>query len=381
MGMEPSPRPPSINPRAMWIVLSNTLLLGVLLLCFWKLRTIVSWVLIAGFLALAFEPLVAWLTRHRFKRGWAVLTLALVLLGAGVAISATFAPKVVDQAAELSSRGPELIQKIEDSAPVSWADRRFQVLDKVQAAIDERRSGGGVGEVAGPAMAIVGGVLHGLAATVTVISLTIFMLLFGGKVVEKGLAWLKPGQRERWRTLAGRMRKVVGGYVAGTFVVAGIGGVAMGVTLAVLGVPYFLPLALVMVVLGIIPFLGSALGAVILTAVTFAAAGPRQALIFAVVYLVYQQVENEVLQPVVQRRTLKMNPLLITFALLAGTGLAGVVGTLLALPAAGALQVMLQDTLQRRQARSNRILQDEGPGSPALTASLSPQSERRIDSH
>ena len=63
---------------------------------------------------------------------------------------------------------------------------------------------------------------------------------------------------------------------------------------------------------------------------------------------VYQQVENHLLQPLVQRRTLRMNPLLITLALLAGTGLAGVLGTLLALPVAGAIQVLLQDALQRR---------------------------------
>jgi len=92
--------------------------------------------------------------------------------------------------------------------------------------------------------------------------------------------------------------------------------------------------------------------AVVIVGVTFATAGSTAALVATGVYLAYQQIENHVLQPIVQTRTLKMNPLLIVLALLVGTGLFGVLGALLALPIAGALQVLLEDVLTRRPARA-----------------------------
>jgi predicted PurR-regulated permease PerM len=338
--------PRAVSPRAVWIVLINASALALGLALLWHLRTIVSWVLVALLIALALQPAVAWLTRHRIRRGWAVATVFIVVMGLVVAMVATLVPMVTEQARELAARAPELIERVEESRLVGWADRQFRVLDRVQAAIGEL-----LGDVAQPALAVAKGVLGGLAGVVTVVVLAVFMLLFGDEVIAKSLQWVAPDRRENYVRLLRRMRRVVGGYVAGTLVVAGIGGVVMGTTLALLGVPYFLPLGLTMMVLGIIPFLGSALGAVLLVGMAFASSGLYPGLITAVVYLVYQQVENELLQPLVQRRTLRMNPLIITLALLAGTGLAGVLGALLALPIAGAIQVLLQDALERRQAR------------------------------
>lgn len=341
-----SDTPPAVSPRAVWIVLVNVVALALGLVLLWKLRTIVSWVLVALLIALSFHPVVAWLTRHRIRRGWAVSLVFLSVMSVVVAMVATLVPMVAEQGRELAGRAPQLIERVEESRLVRWADRHFQMLDKVQSAIREL-----LGDVAQPALAVAKGVLGGLAGAVTVVVLALFMLLFGNEVVDKSLQWLPPDRRQHWLVLLKRMRRVVGGYVAGTLIVAAVGGVVMGTALALLGVPYFLPLGLLMMVLGVIPFLGSALAAVLIVGVTFASAGANPGLISAAVYLVYQQVENELLQPLVQRRTLRMNPLIVTLALLAGTGLASVLGALLALPVAGAIQVLLQDALERRQAR------------------------------
>src|SRR5690606_10871698 len=125
----------------------------------------------------------------------------------------------------------------------------------------------------------------------------------------------------------------------------------MGTTVAALGVPYYLPLGLAMIFLGIIPYVGSAIASVLLIGVTFASQGWKEAAICSAVYVVYQQIENEVLHPVVQRRTIKMNALLIALVMLIGTAAAGVVGALLALPVAGAIQIALGDALAQRRAR------------------------------
>jgi predicted PurR-regulated permease PerM len=148
-----------------------------------------------------------------------------------------------------------------------------------------------------------------------------------------------------------RIHRCVGRYVAGSVLISLIGGGVTMVTLFLLGVPYFLPLGLMMAVLGLIPFIGAFIGGVLIVGTTFASAGPHAGLIALVVFLAYQQVENHLLQPFIQRRTLRMNPLLIALAMLAGTAFAGILGALLALPVAGAVQILAQDMLARRQER------------------------------
>jgi predicted PurR-regulated permease PerM len=190
-----------------------------------------------------------------------------------------------------------------------------------------------------------------MAAFITVVVLAAFFLAFGKDLFEKALLWLPPRKRGHWEELGLRMHRTVGRYVAGSVFISLIGGVVTTVTLLLLGVPYFLPLGLVMAVLGLIPFIGAFLGGALIIGTTFASAGTHAGLISVAVFLVYQQVENHLLQPFIQRRTLRMNPLLIALAMLAGTAFAGILGALLALPVAGALQILAQDLLARRHAR------------------------------
>src|SRR5919106_1633762 len=157
------------------------------------------------------------------------------------------------------------------------------------------------------------------------------------------------------------MHRRVGGYVSGTLLIALIAGAVNGTTLAILGNPYFLPLGLVMIVLGVIPWIGSALGALLVASTTFAAQGAKPALIVIAIYLVYQQVEGHLLQPLVQRHTIRMNPLLIAIVMLIGTALTGLLGALLALPVAGAVHVVLQDLLADRERKWRRQEPLEGP--------------------
>jgi predicted PurR-regulated permease PerM len=330
----------------------------------WKLRLLVSWVLVALFMALALQPAVWWLTRHHFRRGLAVLVVFVVLFAIVGVMLSTVVPMLIDQGRELVTRSPDLIERVRQWGPVRWVDQRFQILERLQEAIR-----GGGGNVAQPALAAARGLLLGVTGTITVVVIAIFMLLFGDEVLQKTLGWVPPKRRQHWIDISGRMRRVVGGYVAGTLVVASVGGLVMGTTLAVLGVPYFVPLGLLMIVLGIIPFVGSIIGAVLCVGTTFAEVGVQPALICAGVYLVYQQVENQVLQPVVQKRTLQMNPLIIMLALLAGTGVAGILGTLLALPIAGAIQVLLQDALEKRREHFDGDQADEEPGDKRTPAS------------
>jgi predicted PurR-regulated permease PerM len=146
------------------------------------------------------------------------------------------------------------------------------------------------------------------------------------------------------------MHQVVGGYVSGTLMVALIGGLFTTTLLLVLGVPYFLPLGLAMALLGVVPFLGAALGGTLVVTTTFLSAGARTGFIALVAFVLYQQVENHLLQPLVQRHTIQMNPLAIALVMLIGTSVAGVLGALLSLPLAAAGHILLQDVVGRRSS-------------------------------
>lgn len=348
-----------ISSRDVWIVLGNTFALVVLLALVWQTRTILSWLLAAVIVALALEPALQFLIKRGLRRGWAVLIVCLVFVVFLAGLLATLVPMIVEQARSLIDRAPELLQRLEYALP---GDLLANELDT--SALGERLSEHGA-EAAGPAVDVATAVVRGVVGLITVLVLSVFAMLFGGEIVSGGLTWFPPERRDHLEDLGERMKSVVGRYVLGTLLVSSIGGLVMGTTTLLLGVPYFLALALVMVVLGLIPYLGSAMGAVLVVGITFSAKGLTAALIAAGIYLVYQQVENHVLQPVVQRRTMRMNPLIISVALLLGADLAGILGTLLALPIAGVLQVLLRDLEARRDALSGASDSDSEPATAA----------------
>jgi predicted PurR-regulated permease PerM len=259
----------------------------------------------------------------------------------------TLVPLLYDQARALIEAAPGLVERLSHHRAIEWADEKFGLI----ASVKEELSTRGAGAAAAPIVGVVKSLVVVWAAFVTIAVLTAFMLLFGRDLLSKGLNWVEPHKRDRYRMLARRIHLRVGGYVAGSLTIATIGGVVTAISLIALGVPYFLPLGLAMIVLGVIPFLGPWLGAVLVVGTTLAAAGLQRGVIAFVIFLVYQQVENHLLQPLIQRRTISMNPLIIAMVMLIATALLGVLGTLLALPFAGAVQVILQDVQERRRER------------------------------
>jgi predicted PurR-regulated permease PerM len=325
-----------------WTVALNVLALVAVLWMLATAWTVLTWVMVALFLALAANPLVSRMERRGTRRGVAVLVVFLLGLGLLSMLVMTLVPMLIEQGHALVRAAPDYLDKLQHLPWVQRLDERYDLIDRVNGELRRR-----IAMAPGPMLGMVTDLLQRLAAALTITVLTAFFLLFGKDLFDKSLLWVEPSRREHWRALGLQMHRTVGSYVAGAFLISFIGGVVTAVSMLLLGVPYFLPLGLTMALLGLIPFVGSFLGAILVSVTTFASAGTKAGFIALGLFLLYQQLEGHLLQPLIQRRTLKMNPLLIALVMLVGTSLAGLIGALLALPIAGAVQILLQDRLAR----------------------------------
>ncbi|MFP2900572.1 ribose-5-phosphate isomerase RpiA [Corallococcus sp. 4LFB] len=210
-------------------------------------------------------------------------------------------------------------------------DEHFGVLSHPQDAL-----GMEPGVLARPLITVLSSTVELMGAGITVLALAVFGLLFGQDLYASILGWVRPRSRARVRRVVGRMREAVGNYLVGTLLIVSVGGAFTAFMSLALGVPYFLPLGLVAMVLGLIPYIGSVITALLVTVTTLASVGSKRALIALVVFMVYQQIESHLLSPLVQRRAIKMNPLLISLVALVGGTVAGLLGVILAVPAAAA---------------------------------------------
>jgi predicted PurR-regulated permease PerM len=355
--MEDPERRSQVSARTVWTVGLNVIAMGLAVLFVYREREVLTWILVALFLAVAINPGVTWLMRRGIGRGLSVLIISVAIAGFFVLMGFILVPPLVQQVQGLVEAGPGLLDRLRGLHVLQWADERFGVVMRAREWLQEHGAA-----TASSAIGFVTGFFKGLVALLTVLVLTIFMLVFGEEVFGQAVCAIEPSRRARYVALARRMEEAVGGYVAGVLIVAAIAGVVTALYLLVLGVPYFLPLAFLALVLDIVPYIGNTMTGLIVVPTAFAAAGTRTGIIVLIVFLIYQQVENHLVQPLVQRRTIKMNPLIIFLVLLLGTSLAGLLGALLALPVAGAVQVVLQDVMARGQAARGR--EDASGGCP-----------------
>jgi predicted PurR-regulated permease PerM len=344
-----------------WTVGIHVLLLMAALTVIQGALDVIAWIAVAVLLALALDPVVRFLARHGIPRTAAVVLVALALVSLLALLVGTLVPMLVEQGRALADEIPGLLQRLQRSGLAAWMEERLDLIGRARGELAER-----AGEAARPFFALVGGVVRWFAATLTVVVLTMFMLLFGPSLFTSLLGWFAPADRVRIEDVATRVSRAVGGYVTGTLFIATIGGCVTTVTLLLLGVPYFLPLGLVMIILGLIPFLGAALGGILIVGITFLTAGPQKGLIALGVFLAYQQSENHLLQPLIQRHTIKMNPLAIAIVMLVGTAFAGILGAVIALPFAAATYIVLDELASRRRRRWEEPPPRVAPGSAGV---------------
>ncbi len=315
----------------------------------WIARHVLAWVVIALFLALALDPLVGLIQRRtHLGRGAAIGLTYLILIGVIVGVSATFVPKLVDETNGIVQASPGYVHDLTHGrGRLGFLERKYHVVEKVRAQVKN----GGTAKVlglSGAALSITKSVITIVAATVTIIFLTFFMLLEGRDWMERFYSLFPEESQPRWRRVGHDIYETVGGYVTGNILISLIAGVSITIVLVILGVPYAVALGLLVGILDLIPLAGATVAGVIVTSVALLHSIPA-GLIVLVFFIVYQQLENHFLQPVIYGRTVQLSPLVVLVSVLVGAALAGILGALAAIPVAGAIQVIVRDQLAARR--------------------------------
>jgi predicted PurR-regulated permease PerM len=267
-------------------------------------------------------------------------------------LAATLVRPVIDQSEALVSNLPAYTEQL--SRPGTWAGdivNRYDLIERIQASQAELVSR--LTNFSGTFVGVVFGVFSSLVAFISIFALTFFMMLEGP--VWLGMLWevLPPGNRKHAKKLAEEMYQAMVGYVNGKILAAFLAGVSAAIALIVLHIPYVAALSLVVAILSIIPVFGATIGAVIACAVALFTS-PVAALILAIFFFVYQQFENNVIQPVIFKHALDVSPLLVFVSVLIGTALGGILGALIAIPITASIQILVRDYYGRRVA-SERV--------------------------
>jgi predicted PurR-regulated permease PerM len=189
-----------------------------------------------------------------------------------------------------------------------------------------------------------------IAALVTVLTLTFFLILGGERYLGAGVELFAERHRPLVRSLLKQSARAVTGYVGGNLAISVICGVVTFIVLVVLGMPYAAALALLVAVLDLIPLVGATLGGALLVIVGLFVA-PWKAVVLLIYIVVYQQVEGSILQPMVYSHAVQLNALVIFIAVLVGGLLLGIPGALLAIPVVEIMRIVVTEILAYRRKR------------------------------
>ncbi len=340
-----------VRPRTVLQILGIALLVFLALWLVYLAWHVVTWILIALFLAAALNPAVEFLIRRGIRRGMAAGIVFVATLLALTGLGFLVIPPLVTQIRDFIEAVPDLIDDLtKGRGPLGFLERDYEIVERVREAIEEHGLGGVLG-VTEPAVAVAKSVVTAVVGTVTIAFLTFFMLLEGPTTIQRFLGLLPTTMATRWERVGREIYKTIGGYVTGNLAISLIAGIAATIVLLLVDSKYAVALGVVVAVLDLIPLAGATLAAIIVTAVVTVELGWVEAVIVAVFFICYQQLENHVLQPLVYGRTVQLSPLLVLISVLIGAELAGILGALAAIPTAGSILAVLREVLEYQRER------------------------------
>ncbi|MGI8462035.1 MAG: AI-2E family transporter, partial [Solirubrobacterales bacterium] len=222
------------------------------------------------------------------------------------------------------------------------------------------------GDAAGTLRDVTVGVFSSFVQLFSILVIAFFMLIQGDRILRFVYAQFRPQRRDRLISITDDTSKAIVGYVFGNFVISVAAGLVTYVTLTILDIPFAVPLAILFAFFDLVPLVGATLGGILVALVVgFTGDFPLDLIIWGAVLIIYQQVENHMIQPVIYGRTVELNPLAVIIAILIGASLLGVLGALVAIPVAASLQAVLRDVWRYRSLPLPDDVAGPGPGEGA----------------
>jgi predicted PurR-regulated permease PerM len=347
------------------LLLATALLLYIVV----EIRQVLTWIIVGAFFAVAFAPVVGWVQRRLFggrRRSLATLLVFLVAVVLLAGVITAFAVPLAQEGTKITGQLPQLVEDARAGrGPVGDLLERTNALQWVQDNQDR------IGEFASglttPAAGVLSGIATGVAGILTVFVLAYLMVLEGPKIVDGFINLFAPTTGTRIRRVAGDCAKSVTGYLSGNLVISIVCGVLTYAVLKISGVPFAGLIALFVGIVDLIPLVGATIGGLVAVLAGFLHSVPAGIAVL-VFFILYQQLENHLLQPLVFARTVKVNPLTVIIAILIGVELAGILGALLAIPVASIIQVIARDVWDHRRGELKdepTVGEDQHPALPA----------------
>jgi predicted PurR-regulated permease PerM len=332
---------------------------GLALYLIYLLRKPITWVVIAGFIAVAVSGPVNRLSRH-MRRGFAMLIVYLGLFAVPIGLGAILVPPIVNGVNDLAAKAPDYAAQAQDFVN---KNKRLRKLEKDYGVISQledqaKKLPGKLGGAAGTLKNVGIGIVNGIFAGVTILILSIFMVGNGRRWVGRAIAMHPPERAVRLERAIDGIASAIGNYVGGALAQATIAGVSAFVVMKILGIPFAGPLAVLVGFADLIPLVGATIAAVLVAIVTLFADFPIDTIIWVIWAIVYQQIENAVIQPQIQRRAVDINPFIVLVSVLFGSTLFGILGALLAIPVAASVQIAVLEWWHFRQSGRAELASD-----------------------
>jgi predicted PurR-regulated permease PerM len=330
------------SARVIFRVVAIVVLVVIALYLIFLLRRPLTWIFIAGFLAIALSGPVNFLAR-RMRRGLAIAIVYVGLILFPVLIGAILVPPVVEQLNNLIQNLPAYAADLQDFVEKNERLRQLEEDYNITAELQKQAASlpGRFGDAAGILSDIGLGLVNSIFAAVTILVLSLFIIGSGRKWLDWMAARRGPEHEEWLNRLYDRIGNAVGNYVAGALGQAFVAGVLAFIVLSILGVPYAGSLAVMIFLLDLVPLVGATLGAILVGIITLFNDFPTVTIIWVIWSIVYQQVENNVIQPRIQAKAVQVAPFVVLTSVLFGSTLFGILGALLAIPVAAAIQISI----------------------------------------
>jgi predicted PurR-regulated permease PerM len=313
------------------------------------IRQVLGAIFIAIFIAVALAPVVEFLARRKVPRSLAIVLAYVALLGSVFGLGLLVVPPIVSGVNGFVDDVPGYVEDLRDSKTFAKYDDKYDITPKLKEQAQKLPAH--LTDAASGLQAVTVGVFGAILQLVTILVMAFFMLKDGRRAIGWGIRELGPERGKRAERILADVYRAVGGYVAGNLMISLVAGVSSYIVMKIVGIPFAVPLAVMIAFLDLIPLVGSTIGGAIVAIVAAVVGFPEKLIIWLIFLVVYQQVENNLLQPVVYKRTVQIHPLLVIVAVLIGGSLLGVLGALLSIPIAATVQIIVKDWWGYRRER------------------------------